>query len=273
MGYYDISGNGIAIVYHEICYRSELHLTGRMMNPLRWFVEPDMFAHHIRLAKEREYEIISIDQICSDEKLEKFVFLTFDDGGLSNYTGCAPILDEFGINGHFFLVTDSIDTVGYLNSYMVKEMADNGHHIGSHSKSHRNLAFLPDNELQIELEHSKKSIEDLLGRPCVSLSIPSGLVSKRVLNSAYNVGYKNIFTSEPMLIVSINGSRSRLGRWSIEQHGPDLVRLLNKNPFYLGKMKLRYAVLNLLKTLFGSNYHVYRKISSKVNEIYGRRVR
>src|SRR5207248_2417645 len=48
--------------------------------------------------------------------------LTFDDGGASAITTIAPILEEFGWRGHFFITTDYIDAPGFLTREQIREL-------------------------------------------------------------------------------------------------------------------------------------------------------
>lgn len=63
---------------------------------------------------------------------------------------------------------------------------------GSHTHTHYNLEFLPDDECRKELEESKKIIEEVTGKKVVSLAFPDGSYSKKTLEIAFNSGYKNL---------------------------------------------------------------------------------
>src|SRR5690348_12355624 len=63
--------------------------------------------------------------------------LTFDDGGSSALTTIAPMLEDFGWRGHFFITTDYIGAPGFLTREQIVELHRRGHVIGSHSCSHR----------------------------------------------------------------------------------------------------------------------------------------
>ncbi|MFC1581036.1 polysaccharide deacetylase family protein, partial [Thermodesulfobacteriota bacterium] len=257
---------------HEVCPRKSLYSTGRLINPQKWYVEPGELRGHIQFMKKRNFFLLSIDDLKNQDQLtNKFCLLTFDDGGVSNYNYTYRILNEEGIKGHFFVVTDDINKRRFLSVSMVKEMAKNGQHIGSHSKSHQFLKFLNDRELHDELQHSKNFIEDVTGKACESLSIPAGLMSNRVMYKAYSIGYKHIFTSEPKYIKEINRKYNSIGRWNVEQNQYHLVRLLNKDQSYFVRRKTRYLILKLIQNLLSSNFQIYQFLSMRINRIYERR--
>lgn len=71
----------------------------------------------------------------------KPVILTFDDGYLDIYQNAFPILQEFGLKGTFFIITEFIDNgyPDYMSWAMIEEMAAAGQRMESHSKTHPDL--------------------------------------------------------------------------------------------------------------------------------------
>jgi len=70
---------------------------------------------------------------------DKLVVLTFDDGPLSGYTVCAPIMKSFGFGGSFYVCDfDSFKTRKdwYMTWRQMKAMAADGFEIGNHSVGH-----------------------------------------------------------------------------------------------------------------------------------------
>ena len=79
-----------------------------------------------------------------------------------------------------------------------QQLADSysrGVKIGSHGHSHRSFIYMSDSELINELKVSKQILEDIVSEEIDCLSPPFGHIDLRVLNEAYNIGYRNIFTS------------------------------------------------------------------------------
>ncbi|MDR2591298.1 MAG: polysaccharide deacetylase family protein [Chitinispirillales bacterium] len=126
--------------------------------------------------------------------------ITFDDGLSSFYDNAYPMLEERGIKSTLFPVAGLIgkrgdwDVIGrprHITAAMLREIADSGHEIGSHSLTHANLVWLNDDELIKELRDSKSILEDIAGTAVKSLSFPFGSWNKRVWNAAKSAGYEN----------------------------------------------------------------------------------
>ncbi|MCX6877433.1 MAG: autotransporter-associated beta strand repeat-containing protein [Verrucomicrobia bacterium] len=70
---------------------------------------------------------------------DKLIVLTFDDGPLSGYTVCAPILKSHGFGGSFYVCDfDSFKSRKdwYMTWRQMKAMADGGLEVGNHSAGH-----------------------------------------------------------------------------------------------------------------------------------------
>jgi peptidoglycan/xylan/chitin deacetylase (PgdA/CDA1 family) len=120
---------------------------------------------------------------------DKSVALTFDDGGLDNYTVAFPILEERGLTGTFFVITKTVGTTGQMSWVQLKEMADAGMAVQSHSYSHPGLPGASDDRLRSELVNSRASIEEQVGQPVYVLSYPAGEYDARVIEAAKAAGY------------------------------------------------------------------------------------
>jgi peptidoglycan/xylan/chitin deacetylase (PgdA/CDA1 family) len=127
----------------------------------------------------------------------KHVMLTFDDGGAS-----APYIGEtllrHGWRGHFFIVTSLIGTSGFADAAGIRALREQGHIVGSHSHSHPDIfRDLSAARMEEEWRSSRSRLNDLLGEPCVTASVPGGDSSSAVLRAAAEAGYAYVFTSDP----------------------------------------------------------------------------
>lgn len=106
-------------------------------------------------------EKISSDMPGQQERsAKKYVALTFDDGPNSKYT--KPLLDglrERGIRASFFLVGECID--GKEN--LVKQMAEDGHLIGVHCLTHKDLTKEKLSDAKKELCDTREKIQAVTG--------------------------------------------------------------------------------------------------------------
>jgi len=150
--------------------------------------------------------------------------LTFDDGGSSAITKIAPMLEDFGWRGHFYIATDYIDAPGFLNREQVRELHRRGHVIGSHSCTHRGrMSSLPVERLVREWGISKEILAGLIGEEVTTASVPSGYYSPQVAEAAAIVGLKALFTLEPQTTVESRGGCLVFGRYLMRRNSPSRV--------------------------------------------------
>jgi peptidoglycan/xylan/chitin deacetylase (PgdA/CDA1 family) len=89
----------------------------------------------------------------------------------------------------------SVDT--FLSWEQISRMNLEGVSIGSHSCSHRLLTRLERSEIKEELDRSRATLEDRLGKPVTTLAYPGGALDESVANEARAAGYQYAFTTTP----------------------------------------------------------------------------
>ena len=119
----------------------------------------------------------------------KPIVLTFDDGGLDDYTVAYPILRSHGFVGAFFVITASVGEATSMTWSQLQEMQRNGMEIQSHTESHPDLTKLTNDALTAELSRSRLMIQAQLGTAPIALSYPFGYYNRRVIDSAQAAGY------------------------------------------------------------------------------------
>ncbi len=77
----------------------------------------------------------------------------------------------------------------FLTWKQCKEMLDAGISFGSHTVNHPHLSALNEEEMQIEMEQSKKDIEKNLKNPCIFFSYPFGEHNIKARNMLKKTGY------------------------------------------------------------------------------------
>jgi peptidoglycan/xylan/chitin deacetylase (PgdA/CDA1 family) len=75
----------------------------------------------------------------------------------------------------------------------LRDLADRGFEIGSHTSTHPHLTRLSDTELDHELRESRSRVAEELGRPCRFLAYPYGENDVRVREAARKAGYEAAF--------------------------------------------------------------------------------
>ncbi len=122
--------------------------------------------------------------------------LTFDDGTKDHYRIAAPVLEEMGVRGTFYVITDKVGggfwndsgtTRAVMSWDQLAALASAGHEIGSHSATHSNLTD-ESVDLVHELVGSRLDLErNLPGVHVDTISWPSWQSNPRVQAKADGV--------------------------------------------------------------------------------------
>ena len=111
----------------------------------------------------RKVPIYSVDR--NDNKIS----ISFDCAYGAEYTlKLLEILDEYDVKCTFYMVEF------WVKKYpdMVKKIADAGHEIGTHSKTHPKMSTLSESEIKEELISSIKAIEDITNKKVETFRAP-----------------------------------------------------------------------------------------------------
>ncbi len=112
--------------------------------------------------------------------------ITFDDSTSGHVHLAAPLLTTRGVRATFFLVTGNVESE--FNGTTWEEWRGvhaQGHEIGSHTLTHRNLAEISADECEKELSQSKAKIEEMIpGVKCQTLSYPYGSCDTEIRTAA-----------------------------------------------------------------------------------------
>ena len=145
------------------------------------------------------------DNLASPDK-EASLSFTFDDGYKSFIETAYPVLKEYSIPATVFIPSAMIGRKNsweyssfltpreHLSATNIRRLSEEGVEIGSHGHSHIALTTLSDRFLRLELEKSKRILEDLTGQPINYISYPFGRVNKKVETAALEVGYERGFS-------------------------------------------------------------------------------
>jgi len=183
--------------------------------------------------------------------------ITVDDGGVSYDTWIAERLERRGWRGHCFVSTDCIGRRGFLTRDQIRELAQRGHVIGSHSASHPSrFNALPFDRMVEEWSRSRAILEDILGRPVDSASVPGGYFSAVVARAAREAGIRVLFTSEPVTHVDTSGDMLIVGRFTIRRGDPHdrAQRLVSASAWARSRAWASWNAKGLVKPLLGPSY-------------------
>jgi glycosyltransferase involved in cell wall biosynthesis/peptidoglycan/xylan/chitin deacetylase (PgdA/CDA1 family) len=130
----------------------------------------------------------------------RYACVTFDDGYLDTLEIAAPILRDLGIPATIFVIADVLEgnvsfdwyrvpppaiAVGELPRLLASGLID----VQAHSRTHRRLTLLTDEELRDEVAGSKSLLERYVP-PLTSFSYPAGIYGQREVNAVLEAGFR-----------------------------------------------------------------------------------
>jgi len=167
------------------------------------------FEGQMRYLKENGYQVIPLKTLV-DFYLGKgapppprAVVITIDDGHTSVYSYAFPLLKKYGYPVTLFIYPCCIGRVSYALTWeQIRELADQGLEIGSHTRFHPNFKVerrrLKPQEyeelVEMEMTSSKKILEEKLRRSIRYLSYPFGVHDEVLEKRAFEAGYEAMFT-------------------------------------------------------------------------------
>lgn len=144
-------------------------------------VHPQQFREHLDYLRASGYTSVSLYEIYlaltqGYALPPNPVAITFDDGYSEHLSTVMSLLQAYGFKGTFFIITSFADAKynGYLNWDQVRQLANGGMEIASHSKTHSDLRGRDHDFLVYEILGSLESIEANLGMTWIAFAYPVG---------------------------------------------------------------------------------------------------
>ena len=158
--------------------------------------------------------------------------------------GCQAIL---------FVTTELVNRHGFVDRGRLQRLPQETFLVGSHTRTHRRLNRLSENEMRQELIGSKQFLEDATGHSIDAVSIPGGSADRRVRRIAIEVGYQYVFTSGIHINTRAIGPE-RIGRVAIKEVTTldNIRRYVSSN---LTRERARSNLLNIPKRLLGAEHY------------------
>jgi peptidoglycan/xylan/chitin deacetylase (PgdA/CDA1 family) len=191
-----------------LCYHA---LSDDWPDPLA--IRPAAFERQLRALRRRGYRPAPLDEIL--QAGGRRFHVTFDDA-FTSVLHALPILESlrvpatifvcsgFADDGRPLLVPELVDRASAFEDELatmdwdlLRDVAERGVEIGSHTVSHAHLTRLSDPELESELRESRERLEANLGRRCRYLAYPYGEEDSRVRKAARAAGYEAGFSLRP----------------------------------------------------------------------------
>jgi peptidoglycan/xylan/chitin deacetylase (PgdA/CDA1 family) len=117
---------------------------------------------------------------------EKMIALTFDDGPSPSFTGkIMDLLKKYNAKGTFFIIAEQAEKWPEL----VKRQINEGHEIGNHMYSHREVFQMPIPEIKMDLEQSHRVIQSITGQQIRLYRPTSGYYNENIVGVAWSLEY------------------------------------------------------------------------------------
>jgi peptidoglycan/xylan/chitin deacetylase (PgdA/CDA1 family) len=160
-------------------------------------VAPRLFAEQMRYLRDEGFTTLSVGELVTAiregrEVAPRTVALSFDDGYLSVLEHGLEPLAQNGLRASIYLITEHHRTrkPGFLTPEQLVELDRSGvFELGSHSRTHPDLATVPDARQTDEIAGSKRWIEELVGPRPLVFCYPFGSHDRRARAEVERAGY------------------------------------------------------------------------------------
>jgi peptidoglycan/xylan/chitin deacetylase (PgdA/CDA1 family) len=177
--------------------------------PSEYAIEPRRLEAQLRFLLRRGYRPMTLAAALEEPRGARALVVTFDDAYRSVLRTGFPLLARLGVPATVFVPTafaTSQDPMAWSEMTRwigtpfeheldcmtwdeLRGLRDEGWEIGSHSRTHRDLAAITEEEVAAELRASREECESEIGRPCTSLAYPFSSYDRRVKEIARGAGY------------------------------------------------------------------------------------
>ena len=182
-----------------LMYHSVADVAG---DPSPLCVAPSRFAEQMAVLQRLGLRGVSIGSLVDamrDGRERGLVGITFDDGYLDALEAAVPELKRRGFTATVFIIAGRLGgtnewakgpSLPLLSDSQVRELADAGMEIGSHSMTHVRLAGLAASQLQAEVSGSRTSLGELVGAPVRGFAYPYGSMDAAARQAVHDAGYQ-----------------------------------------------------------------------------------
>ncbi|MES2456971.1 MAG: polysaccharide deacetylase family protein [Bacteroidota bacterium] len=168
-----------------------------------YIVEVQNFKDQMKMLADSGYHTILPDQLYAYLNTgaalpSKPIMLTFDDTDMDQFTIANPTLKKYGYKAVYFIMTVSIGRKGKFVDYMTKEqikqLADEGNVIGSHTYDHKNFKKYAGKDWEEQLDKPTKKLEEITGKKMTEFAYPFGLWNAEGIPELKKRGFRMAFS-------------------------------------------------------------------------------
>ena len=157
----------------------------------------DNFKEHLKIIEDNNIKFVNpkdFENELKNNKLQRKILLTIDDGFLSFYENAWPILKDKRIPFILFVSTREIGAYNYMSWEQLKEISKEDFvEIGNHSHTHEYLADENDETIKKDIEKSISIFKKNLGNNSTFFSYPFGEYSNNFKSIIKEFGFKYAF--------------------------------------------------------------------------------
>jgi peptidoglycan/xylan/chitin deacetylase (PgdA/CDA1 family) len=177
----------------------------------RLYVTPQQFEWQLRTLRRLGFRGVSISEVLAALSVRtesRVVGVTFDDGYLDNLTVAMPILQKYGFTATCYVVSNCIGTYNQwdaerlgvrkplMSGAQLKQWADAGMEVGSHTGTHPRLDGLDPESVHEEVAGSRTALGRLLGREVKHFCYPFGRFVPAVADYVRMAGYQSAVSTQ-----------------------------------------------------------------------------
>ena len=166
---------------------------------------------------------------------DRIAMITFDAETPSHHaTLSVPALRSRNMTAAYFVVTDFLDGNNWVSRRDVEVMLEAGMRVGSHSHRHPLMTRIPPDSVRKDLSASIAVLETLAATAPPMLAFPGGRYDEGVLQIADEVGFRQMFTSDPCYLQTTTSIHSICRVEVRGDRGPSPLEFLD-SPFLVGQ--------------------------------------
>ena len=160
-------------------------------------IQIDVFKEQLKVIEKEKIKFVhpnNFEKSLSENKHQRKILFTVDDGLLSFYQNAWPILKKKKIPFILFVNTREVGSYNYMNWEQILELyKDENVEIGNHSHSHEYLVEENPETIKKDIVKSIKIFEEKLGQNSKFFSYPFGEYSLEFKKIIKELGFKYAF--------------------------------------------------------------------------------
>ena len=160
-------------------------------------IQVEIFKEHLNIIEREGLKFIDpkdFEKAIKQNKKNRKILMTIDDGLLSFYKNAWPILKEKKIPFILFVNTREVGSFNYMNWEQIRELYDSSLvEIGNHSHSHEYLVEKSSEIIEKDIQTSIKIFREKLGKNSEFFSYPFGEYSLKFKEIIKQLGFKYAF--------------------------------------------------------------------------------